>query len=97
MISSPKCVVDAIAALSQDKKNKIKELGFGELLKFSLDVFGDRYMLEFLMDHTDPENMEIRVGGGDKNLPINEHVVQPSGSKKMVFAPLLLILCRFVC
>jgi len=23
--------------------------------------------------------------------------VQPSGSKKMVFAPLLLILCRFVC
>ncbi|KAG2481446.1 hypothetical protein PVAP13_J020820 [Panicum virgatum] len=76
MISSPKCVVDAIAALSQDQKNKIKELGFGELLKFSLDGFGDRYMLEFLMDHTDPENMEIRVGGGDKNLPINEHVVQ---------------------
>ena len=33
-------------------------------------------MLEFLMDHTDPENMEIRVGGGDKILPINEHVVQ---------------------
>ena len=76
MRSSPKCVVDAIAALSQDQKNKIKELGFGELLKFSLDGFGDRYMLEFLMDHTDPENMEIRVGGGDKNLPINEHVVQ---------------------
>ncbi|KAG2481460.1 hypothetical protein PVAP13_J146966 [Panicum virgatum] len=76
MRSSPKCVVDAIAALSLDQKNKIKELGFGELLKFSLDGFGDRYMLEFLMDHTDPENMEIRVGGGDKNLPINEHVVQ---------------------
>ena len=76
MRSSPKCVVDAIAALSQDQKNKIKELGFGELLKFSLDGFGDRYMLEFLMDHTDPENMEIRVGGGDKNLPINEHIVQ---------------------
>ena len=69
MRSSPKCVVDAIAALSLDQKNKIKELGFGELLKFSLDGFGDRYMLEFLMDHTDPENMEIRVGEEIRTCP----------------------------
>lgn len=58
--------------LTDDLRNRIKNMGFQGLLDLAADSLDSRDFLDWLMDIFNPETMMLEIGGG-KQLPITEH------------------------
>uniref|UniRef100_A0A0A9C1R3 Uncharacterized protein n=1 Tax=Arundo donax TaxID=35708 RepID=A0A0A9C1R3_ARUDO len=73
MRCAPGSIVDVLSGMDDPLKQRVKDLDFEEILKFSLDAIDDRALAVFLMNHiyTDPLWIQIR----DKVLPITTEVV----------------------
>ncbi|OEL13153.1 hypothetical protein BAE44_0025828 [Dichanthelium oligosanthes] len=72
--SSPSKYVQVLDILIKDQRQIIKDLGFGELLKFKL-TYQSIYIIEFLLDSTDPKSLVTCVGGKDRSLHIDQNAV----------------------
>lgn len=76
--SSPNSVILAAQELSSDARNVVITAGFEQLLYMSLEGFGNREILRFLMNNTHTEQtsegVEIKIEGS-KLPPITENVV----------------------
>ncbi|KAL5674536.1 hypothetical protein ACJX0J_018842 [Zea mays] len=72
--SSPSKYVQVLGILTKDQREIIKDLGFGELLKFKL-TYQSIYIIEFLLNSTDPKSLVTCMGGKDRSLPIHQNAV----------------------
>lgn len=66
--------MNIVKGMTEGMKEKVKKIGFGEILRFSFDALGDRDLVMFLMDSVkfDP----LRISVGDKELPLTADVVR---------------------
>ncbi|CAO2045454.1 unnamed protein product [Urochloa humidicola] len=72
--SNPSDIVYTIKMLSLGQREEIKKLGWGKFLEFNLQALESRDLYCWLMEHIDPDSMELRLPNG-KILPITEQVV----------------------
>jgi hypothetical protein len=82
--SSVRKYVKVLQILTSDQKKIIEDMGFEKLLEFKL-TYQSIYLIQFLLDNTNPQTLVICVGGGDKLLPIHQNAVHcvlgvPTGS-----------------
>lgn len=64
MRCSPVDVIKAGEALSPEAREKVQKLGFGNLLKISLNKLSSRGLVMWLMDKIDPDSMVINIKSG---------------------------------
>ncbi|XP_073355586.1 uncharacterized protein [Aegilops tauschii subsp. strangulata] len=74
---TPNLIVSAVKILTDGQKNIIKQLGFGEVLKLSINALETRNLPMFLLDNTSAFSLVIEVGtqGGLKITPHAVHCV----------------------
>jgi hypothetical protein len=59
--------------LNQQQYAAIEDDGFGHLLRMKIDAVQNKNLLTWLLDHTDPDQMLIKIGPG-KVLPITPQI-----------------------
>ncbi|CAD6336576.1 unnamed protein product [Miscanthus lutarioriparius] len=71
---NPKDVIFTTNLLNPQQYAAIEADGFGHLLRMKIDAVENKNLLTWLLDHTDPDRMLIRIGAG-KVLPITPQII----------------------
>ncbi|XP_066389768.1 uncharacterized protein [Miscanthus floridulus] len=71
---NPRDVIFTTNLLNPQQYAAIEADGFGHLLRMKIDALENKNLLTWLLDHTDPDRMLIRIGAG-KVLPITPQII----------------------
>ncbi|XP_066360897.1 uncharacterized protein [Miscanthus floridulus] len=71
---NPRDVIFTTNLLNPQQYAAIKADGFGHLLRMKIDAIENKNLLTWLLDHTDPDRMLIRIGAG-KVLPVTPQII----------------------
>jgi hypothetical protein len=68
-------VIEAMKILSVDQRQKICDLGWGEILEITIDAVRTRELYKWLLSKIDIPNMVLRASP-NITLPLNKHAIQ---------------------